>query len=96
MAVKEHLVSAAEHAAALRRSVGGLKDELGFTIDVQRLRDDVARLADDIDLIARSAGVTGDSDRAGKPGEIVFIPDDDYDPALWEDVEDEGLGPHRS
>ena len=51
MAVKGHLVAAAEHAAALRRSVGGLKEELGLTIDVQRLRDDVARLADDIDLI---------------------------------------------
>jgi len=91
MTVNEHLTSAAEHIAGLRRSVAGLKDVLGTTIDVQRFRDDVARLADDLDLIARGAGV-GSSDRVGAPGEIVFIPDDDYDPSLWADADDEGVG----
>ncbi|HET7477452.1 MAG TPA: hypothetical protein VFJ97_15700 [Dermatophilaceae bacterium] len=94
MTVREHLVEAAGHASALRATVGRLKDELGLTVDVQRLRDDVARLVDDLDLIARMTGHAGDDDRAGAQGEIVFIPDDDYDPALWSDVEDEGLG-HR-
>ena len=69
-----------------------LREDLGNTIDVQRLRDDVARLADDVDLLARAAGV-GCGERVGQPGEIVFIPDDDYDPALWSDAEDEGVGP---
>ncbi len=52
------------------------------------------RLADDVDLVARAAGV-GSQDRAGGPGEIVFIPDEDYDPSMWSDVEDEGVGSHR-
>ena len=35
----------------------------------------------------------GSQDRAGGPGEIVFIPDEDYDPSMWADAEDEGVGP---
>lgn len=94
MSVRDDLTAAAGHVAGLRRSVTALTKELGNTIDLQRLRDDVVRLADDVDLVARAAGV-GSQDRAGGPGEIVFIPDEDYDPALWSDAEDEGVGPAR-
>ncbi|WP_137120993.1 hypothetical protein [Segeticoccus rhizosphaerae] len=94
MSVNEHLATAVEHVAGLRRATAGLKEALGTTVDVQRLRDDIARIADDIDLVARGAGV-GDAGKVGAPGEIVFIPDDDYDPALWgDDVDDEGVGQH--
>jgi hypothetical protein len=88
MSVRDDLTAAAGHVAGLRRAVTGLSRELGNTIDVQRLRDDVVRLADDVDLVARAAGV-GSQDRAGAPGEIVFIPDEDYDPAMWADADDE-------
>ncbi len=94
MGVSDDLTSAAEHVAGLRRAVTALSKELGNTIDIQRLRDDVVRLADDVDLVARAAGV-GSQDRAGGPGEIVFIPDEDYDPSMWSDVEDEGVGHPR-
>ena len=94
MGVKDDLTAAAGHVAGLRRAVTALRADLGNTIDVQRLRDDVVRLADDVDLVARAAGV-GSQDRAGGPGEIVFIPDEDYDPSMWSDVEDEGVGSHR-
>jgi hypothetical protein len=94
MAVRDDLTAAAGHVAGLRRAVTALTKELGNTLDLQRLRDDVVRLADDVDLVARGAGV-GSQDRAGGPGEIVFIPDEDYDPALWSDAEDEGVGPAR-
>jgi NAD(P)-dependent dehydrogenase (short-subunit alcohol dehydrogenase family) len=92
MGVREDLTAAAGHVAGLRNAVTALSRDLGNTIDVQRLRDDVVRLADDIDLVARAAGI-GAHDRAGGPGEIVFIPDEDYDPAMWADADDE-LGPH--
>jgi hypothetical protein len=95
MSVKDDLTSAATHVAGLRHAVAALREDLGTTIDVQRLRDDVARLADDVDLLARAVGIGG-GERVGQPGEIVFIPDDDYDPALWSDAEDEGVGPRRS
>ena len=88
MSVRDDLTAAAGHVAGLRRAVTGLSKELGNTIDVQRLRDDVVRLADDVHLVARAAGV-GSQDRAGAPGEIVFIPDEDYDPAMWADADDE-------
>ena len=94
MGVSDDLTAAADHVAGLRRAVTALTQELGNTLDLQRLRDDVVRLADDVDLVARGAGV-GSQDRAGGPGEIVFIPDEDYDPALWSDAEDEGVGPSR-
>jgi hypothetical protein len=94
MGVSDDLIAAAGHVAGLRRAVTALSKELGNTIDIQRLRDDVVRLADDVDLVARGAGV-GTQDRAGAPGEIVFIPDEDYDPSMWSDVEDEGVGPDR-
>lgn len=88
MGVTEDLTAAAGHVAGLRRAVTALSRELGNTIDLQRLRDDVVRLADDVDLVARGAGV-GRQDRAGAPGEIVFIPDEDYDPSMWADADDE-------
>lgn len=94
MSVNDDLHEAASHVAGLRRAVTSLRRDLGNTIDVQRLRDDVVRLANDVDLVARSAGV-GSHERTGGPGEIVFIPDEDYDPAMWADVEDEGVGSHR-
>ena len=94
MGVSDDLTAAAGHVAGLRRAVTALSKELGNTIDIQRLRDDVVRLADDVDLVARGAGV-GSQDRAGGPGEIVFIPDEEYDPSLWSDAEDEGVGPSR-
>jgi hypothetical protein len=93
MGVREDLTSAAGHVAGLRRAVSGLREGLGNTIDVQRLRDDVVRLADDVDLVAKAAGIGGPQDRAGGPGEIVFIPDTDYDPSMWADADDE-TGPH--
>jgi hypothetical protein len=92
MGVREDLTTAAGHVAGLRTAVTALSRDLGNTIDVQRLRDDVVRLADDVDLVARAAGI-GTQDRAGGPGEIVFIPDEDYDPAMWADADDEA-GPH--
>ena len=92
MGVQEDLTTAAGHVAGLRKAVTALASDLGNTVDVQRLRADVVRLADDVDLVARAAGI-GSHDRAGGPGEIVFIPDEDYDPAMWADADDE-LGPH--
>ncbi len=92
MGVREDLTTAAGHVAGLRTAVMALSESMGDTIDVVRLRDDVVRLADDVDLLAKAAGI-GSTDRAGGPGEIVFIPDEDYDPAMWVDADDE-LGPH--
>ena len=86
---QEDLTAAAGHVAGSAQAVTALTQHLGNTIDVQRLRDDVVRLADDVDLSPAVAGI-GTRDRVGGPGEIVFIPDEDYDPGHVADAEDEG------
>jgi hypothetical protein len=92
MTVQDDLEAAAGAVSALRRSVAALQGRLGDTVDLQRLRDDVARIAGDLNLVARGAGLP----QAGsaQPGEIVYIPDEDYDPSLWADADEEGLGTH--
>ena len=89
MTAQNDLETAARELADLRACVASLQAHLGDTVDVQRLRDDVARLAADLNLVARSEGM-----RHGpaQPGEIIYIPDEDYDPSFWSDADDEGLG----
>src|SRR4051812_26168530 len=89
MTAHDDLASAAGQLAALRDSVASLQAHLGETVDVQRLKDDVARLAADLNLVARIEGMRhGPAQR----GEIIYIPDEDYDSSLWADADDEGLG----
>lgn len=89
MTAHDDLDTAARHVAELRNSVASLQAHVGDTVDVQRLKDDVTRLAADLNLVARAVGM-----RHGRaqPGEIIYIPDADYDPSFWSDAEDEGLG----
>jgi hypothetical protein len=89
MTANDDLATAARLLAELRDDVASLQAHLGETIDVQRLKDDVTRLAADLNLVARSEGL-----RHGpaQPGEIIYIPDEDYDPSFWADADDEGLG----
>jgi hypothetical protein len=92
MTVQDDLALAGSQAAALRQSVSALSGRLGDTIDVRRLKDDVARVVADLNLIAQGSGATPSR---GQPGEIVYIPDEDYDPSFWSEAEDEGVGPRR-
>src|SRR3954454_5999649 len=89
MTTQDDLGTAARHLAELRDAVASLQAHLGDTVDIQRLRDDVARVAADLNLVARSEGM-----RHGpaQPGEIIYIPDEDYDTSFWSDADDEGLG----
>lgn len=96
MTVNDDLAGAAGALATLRRSAASLQAHLGDTVDVQRLKDDVTRVAADLNLLARGAGMSHGATvpAAAQPGEIVYIPDEDYDPSFWADAEDEGLGTH--
>jgi hypothetical protein len=90
MTVDDDLGRAAAAAGALRRAVASLQGRLGETVDVRRLVDDVARLESDLELLRATAGGRGP---AGTPAEVVYIPEGDYDPALFAGADDE-LGPH--
>ncbi len=88
MTVTEDLTAAADAIASLRNAAAALQGRLGETVDVRRLADDAARAAADLELLTRATGAAA----APAAGETVYIPDGDYDPSLWADVEDEGLG----
>lgn len=72
----------------LRSSVGMLRSRYGDAAAVRRLSNDVERL--EIDLAELSALPAPRRERAG--GETVMVPDTPYDPALWRDADDEGVG----
>lgn len=93
MTASEDLAAAAGHVSALRDTVAALQAHVGETVDVSRLKDDLTRLAADLNLVARAAGLGAAAGRApAQPGEIIYIPDDDYDPSFWAGADDEGLG----
>jgi hypothetical protein len=91
MTATDDLATATRQVNGLRETVAALRAGLGDTVDVQRVRDDVTRLAADLNLVARAAGLGGGGGPA-RSGEVVYVPDDDYDPSFWVDADDEGLG----
>ncbi|WP_447006398.1 hypothetical protein ACRAKI_07945 [Saccharothrix isguenensis] len=80
----------------LRHCVGSLRARYGDVAAVQRLANDVERLDIDatelldLDSPPRQRAVP----RAER--EVVVVPDTPYDPKLWTDADDEGLGGYRS
>lgn len=77
--------------AALRdltAAVERLRRSRPDSIDLRRLSEDVARVATDIDLVA------GPLQTRPEPT-VQVIPDHDYDPQLFADADDEGVGPRR-
>lgn len=78
----------------LRSSVSALRSRYGDVAAMRRISNDVERL--DIDLAELSA--VAPAPRSGSEptaGETVVVPDTPYDPALWRDVDDEGVGGHH-
>ncbi|NLU66576.1 hypothetical protein [Streptomyces sp. HNM0574] len=87
----------AELAAAQRllddltRSVCRLEQRVGSGLEVRRLRSDTEHLRESLSLLR--AASPEDPDRPAPPTpEMVAIPDQPYDYALWADADDEGLG----
>ena len=87
MTVHDDLASAQRSLSELQRSVRALRLDFGPTLDVRRLDEDVARVQQDLALLAESAPPTGAARRG-----LEVIPEGEYDPGLWQDADDEGLG----
>ncbi|RZS38983.1 hypothetical protein EV193_104194 [Herbihabitans rhizosphaerae] len=77
----------------LRRCVGALRSRYGDVAAVQRLANDVERLGIDADDLG--AQPTTPAPRAQAAEEVVVVPDTPYDPDLWRDADDEGVGGHH-
>jgi hypothetical protein len=79
----------------LVRSVNRISGEIGDSIDMRRVSINTEHLRESLTLLLDAAGheLAPAGQQARAP--MVTIPDAPYDPSLWRDAEDEGLGsPH--
>lgn len=86
----------------VRSCVGALRTAYGDTAAVRRISNDVERL--DIDIAELASESTAPSSPVSSVprakvesayGDVVEVPDTPYDPSLWQDADDEGLGGHH-
>jgi hypothetical protein len=87
MTIHDELDRTRRAVHGLEKALAGLRNQLGPHLDVLRLADDVARCSADLARLEEQL-------RAPRRPELLVIPDDDYDHALWGagDVDHEGLG----
>lgn len=78
--------------AQLRTGVGGLRARYGDVATVRRIDNDLERL--EIDVADLSTAAPAPAQRRDSPSqrEMVEVPDTPYDPSLWRDVDEEGMG----
>ncbi|WP_432057158.1 hypothetical protein [Streptomyces sp. bgisy022] len=90
MSVHDELTSVQRCLDDLLRSVGRLEKQLGSGgLEMRRVRADTNHLRESVALLRESA--TGPAVTAKRP-DLVTISDTPYDPSLWVDTDDEGLG----
>ena len=85
MTISEELERTRAALLALEKSLMALRNRIGPHLDVLRLLDDLERCTADLRQLKQQV-------RAPHRGELVAIPDGDYDPDFWADAEQEGLG----
>ncbi|MBV9026325.1 MAG: hypothetical protein JO362_21605 [Streptomycetaceae bacterium] len=89
MPIQDDLTAIQRRLDDLMRSLGTLENHVGHGLDMRRVRTDAEHLRDSLSLLRETAR----EERADRPSpEMVPIPDAPYDPSLWKDAEDEGLG----
>ncbi|MFE6196440.1 hypothetical protein [Streptomyces sp. NPDC057838] len=89
MSVHDELTSVQRCLDDLLRSLGRLEKQLGTGgLEVRRVRADANHLRESLALLREAAA----SQAAPKRPELVTISDAPYDPSLWIDSDDEGLG----
>jgi hypothetical protein len=72
----------------LERTVRAAEQLYGQTLEVRRVRADLDHLRESFGLLSEAHT----SAPGGQRPTPVPIPDTPYDPALWQDAEDEGVG----
>ncbi|MEV6958892.1 hypothetical protein AB0M97_06750 [Streptomyces sp. NPDC051207] len=89
MSVHDDLIAVQRCLDDLNRSVGRLEKQLGRGgLEMRRVRTDAEHLRESVALLRAVAA----SPAAQQRPELVTISDTPYDPALWTDSDDEGLG----
>jgi hypothetical protein len=86
MPAQDSVGATREALTTLAAAVLRLRTEYGDTLGVRRLTSDVDRLAEALDLL-------GDPQPGHRPGvdsaDMIEIPDDPYDEAMWQDAQSE-------
>ncbi|MBO8187498.1 hypothetical protein [Streptomyces spirodelae] len=72
----------------LARCVSRLEKHVGSGLEIRRVRSDTEHLKESLALLS----ATAPRPRPEPHAEMVTISDQPYDPGLWTDVDDEGLG----
>lgn len=88
MSVSEDLTSVQRCLEDLFRTVGRLEQQMGGSLEMRRVRHDADHLRESLALLREAAPKAGTPQRP----DLLTIPDDPYDHALWRDSDDEGLG----
>lgn len=78
----------------LRQCVGTLRSRYGDAPAVRRLAMDLDRLEFDTEDFEGTPPVPVQQ-RPIDRSQVVVVPDTPYDPSLWADADDEGLGGYR-
>nr|WP_042406469.1 hypothetical protein [Streptacidiphilus carbonis] len=81
----------------LDRALSDSRLRLGGGLDVRRVRTDLVHLRESLALLAASVAATaeggaGSGRMPGPRAGVVEIADTPYDPAMWRDADDEGIG----
>lgn len=74
----------------LRGGVATLRSHHGDTAQVRRISNDIDRL--DIDITEMSGDFPAQRSPGASGDDVVLVSDTPYDPSLWRDADDEGLG----
>jgi hypothetical protein len=79
----------------LDRVLRSVRSRMGNSLDIRRVCGDVERLRDSLALLCEHAPRDGHPAPPGPRGELEPIPELPYDPALFADADDEGIGGMR-
>jgi hypothetical protein len=92
-ATESDIARSRQLADELERTVHALESRLGRGLDVRRVRADLDHLRESLALLQelQQAADTGARAAVAAP-QLVEIPDTPYDPSLWRDAGDEGIG----
>ncbi|MEY9841920.1 hypothetical protein ABH941_007203 [Streptacidiphilus sp. EB103A] len=89
------LAEASRCLEELDRALSDSRLRLGGGLDVRRVRTDLVHLRESLALLAAAvadgAEAAPGSPRIPRPG-VIEISDTPYDPAMWRDADDEGIG----
>src|SRR5262245_38636228 len=91
MPIQDDLTAVQRRLDDLVRCLATVEPQVGHTLDMRRVRTDADHLRESLTLLRESVR-RGGSCAVVREQEMVTVPDTPYDPSLWQDAEDEGLG----